>query len=141
MFLAGIDTSSITMVWAMTELIKKPKLMKKAQDEVRGCIGNKGKVTVQASDIDQLEYLKMIVKETLRLHNPGALLLPRETIEECVRVGATLATINHIEFMKRKFEAGSEVFDFSFELAVFQRRQFVEQRLDESRVDGDSKKL
>ncbi|KAM6562354.1 hypothetical protein CsatB_022352 [Cannabis sativa] len=78
MFQAGVDTGAITMVWAMAELAKKPKLMKKAQDEVRTCIGNKGKVS--ETDIDQLQYLKMIVKETLRLHPPVPMLVPRETI-------------------------------------------------------------
>ncbi|KAF3431167.1 hypothetical protein FNV43_RR25897 [Rhamnella rubrinervis] len=77
-FVAGVDTGAITMIWAMAELAKKPNLMKKAQDEVRNVIGNKGKVG--ESDIDQLQYLKMIVKETLRLHPPAPLLLPRETI-------------------------------------------------------------
>ncbi|KAK9903903.1 hypothetical protein M0R45_000874 [Rubus argutus] len=77
LFLGGIDTSSITMVWAMAELSMKPQVMKKAQEEVRNCIGNKGKVT--ETDTEQLHYLKMIIKETLRLHPPGPLLLPRET--------------------------------------------------------------
>ncbi|KAM6562356.1 hypothetical protein CsatB_022354 [Cannabis sativa] len=77
MFIGGIDTGAITMVWAMAELIKRPKLLKKAQDEVRTCIGNKGKVS--ETDTDQLQYLKMIVKETLRLHPPSPMLL-RETI-------------------------------------------------------------
>ena len=78
MFLGGIDTGGITMVWAMAELARRPELMKKAQDEVRTCIGNKGKVS--ESDTDQLLYLKMIVKETFRLHPPAPLLVPRETI-------------------------------------------------------------
>lgn len=77
-FLGGVDTAAITMVWAMAELAKKPSLMKKARDEVRNCIGNKGKVT--ESDIEHLHYLKMIIKETFRLHPPAPLLLPRESI-------------------------------------------------------------
>lgn len=80
MFLGGIDTGAITMVWAMTELVKNPKLMKKVQDEIRSCIGNKGKVS--EIDTDQLQYLKMVIKETFRLHPPGPLLLPRESISE-----------------------------------------------------------
>ncbi|KAJ8500347.1 hypothetical protein OPV22_010899 [Ensete ventricosum] len=35
-FIAGTDTSSATVEWAMAELIRQPELMKRAQDEVRG---------------------------------------------------------------------------------------------------------
>ncbi|GMN24905.1 hypothetical protein TIFTF001_040638 [Ficus carica] len=78
MFLGGVDTSAITMIWGMAELAKKPSVMKKAQEEVRNIIGNKGSVTL--NDIDKLQYLKLIVKETFRLHPAGPLLLPRESI-------------------------------------------------------------
>ncbi|ONI30288.1 hypothetical protein PRUPE_1G242300 [Prunus persica] len=78
LFLGGIDTSATTMTWAMAELARKPKLMKKAQEEVRRCIGNKGKIN--EGDTDELEYLKMIIKETLRLHPPAPLILPREAM-------------------------------------------------------------
>ena len=59
-------------------------MMKKVQDEVRSCIGDRGKV--RETDVEQLHYLKMVVKETLRLHPPVPLLLPKETkssIELC----------------------------------------------------------
>ncbi|XP_059633657.1 cytochrome P450 71B37-like [Cornus florida] len=77
-FLAGVDTGAITMEWAMAELVRNPKLMHKAQDEVRNCVGKKGYVS--ESDLDQLHFLKMVVKETLRLHPPAPLLVPRETM-------------------------------------------------------------
>ncbi|KAK2636612.1 hypothetical protein Ddye_031404 [Dipteronia dyeriana] len=79
-FLGGVDTSSITVIWAMSELARNPRLMKKAQDEVRNCIGKKGRVTEDDLDLDRLPYLKMIIKETLRLHPPAPLLVARETI-------------------------------------------------------------
>ncbi|XXG72385.1 hypothetical protein AAC387_Pa07g1493 [Persea americana] len=78
---AGTDTGSATLTWAMTELVKNPKVLKKAQDEVRRVIGRKNKV--EESDILQLQYLKLVVKETFRLHPPTPLLLPRETIRHC----------------------------------------------------------
>ncbi|KAJ7968650.1 Cytochrome P450 [Quillaja saponaria] len=77
-YLAGVESSSTAITWAMAHLIKEPRVMKKVQEEIRNCIGNKGKVT--EADIEQLKYLKMVVKETLRLNPPGPLLLPRETL-------------------------------------------------------------
>jgi cytochrome P450 len=78
LFLGGADTSSLTMVWAMAELARNPAVMKKAQDEIRKVVGSKGKV--EESEMDQLEYLKKVVKETLRLHPPAVLLVPHETM-------------------------------------------------------------
>ncbi|KAG6650769.1 cytochrome P450 71B36-like isoform X2 [Carya illinoinensis] len=78
LFLGGVDTGAITMIWAMAELVKSPKVMKRAQDEVRKIVGNKGRVT--EIDTDHLPYIKMIMKETLRLHPPATLLLPRQTM-------------------------------------------------------------
>ncbi|CAL9047431.1 cytochrome P450 71A1-like [Musa acuminata AAA Group] len=77
-FIGGTDTSSATVVWAMAELIRQPEMMKRTQDEVRGCVGSKGKV--EESDLHQLHYLKCVIKETMRLHPPAPLMLPRETM-------------------------------------------------------------
>ncbi|XP_077252076.1 cytochrome P450 71A9-like [Tasmannia lanceolata] len=76
---AGTDTVSTTTVWGMTELIRNTRTMKVAQDEVRRIVGTKEKV--DESDLPQLTYLKSVVKETLRLHPPGPLLVPRETLQ------------------------------------------------------------
>nr|QWK52236.1 cytochrome P450 71B19-2 [Isatis tinctoria] len=78
-FLAGIDTGAITMIWAMTELARQPKLMKKVQGEIRDRLGNK-KERITQEDVDGFPYLKMVIKETFRLHPPAPLLLPRETM-------------------------------------------------------------
>ncbi|XP_028799672.1 cytochrome P450 71D10-like [Neltuma alba] len=82
MFIAGSETSSTTLEWAMAELTKNPGAMEKAQAEVRMIY--KGKDFVDESEIHQLKYINSIVKETLRLHPPGVLLLPRESTERCV---------------------------------------------------------
>ncbi|XP_026429678.1 cytochrome P450 71A1-like [Papaver somniferum] len=85
MFLGGSDTSARTMEWAMAELIKNPEVMRKAQDEVRRVVGKKPKV--EEHDINQMDYLKCIVKETLRLHTPIPLLTPRETAKSTQLAG------------------------------------------------------
>nr|XP_023886343.1 cytochrome P450 71A1-like [Quercus suber] len=77
MFVAGTDTTATTLEWAMAELIKNPSMMKKAQEEVRRVAGKKSKL--DETDITHLQYLKCIIKETLRLHVPAPLLVPRET--------------------------------------------------------------
>ncbi|CAI0552360.1 unnamed protein product [Linum tenue] len=89
MFIAGSDTSSATVEWAMSELIKNPTIMKKAQEEVRHMFGEKGKV--EESRVHELSYLKLVIKETLRLHIPAPILI-RECIEEC-EVGGHLIPI------------------------------------------------
>ncbi|PKU81695.1 cytochrome P450 71A1-like [Dendrobium catenatum] len=78
MFLAGTNPAAITLEWAMAELIKNPKSMRKAQEEVRRVAKDKGKV--EDADLQYLPYLHNVVKETLRLHPPGPLLLPHECI-------------------------------------------------------------
>ncbi|KAF6169639.1 hypothetical protein GIB67_004031 [Kingdonia uniflora] len=80
-FFAGTDASSTTVVWTMTELIKNPKEMDKAQEEVRQILGTKD--MVREEDLSQLNYLKLVIKESMRLHPPAPLLVPRETIENC----------------------------------------------------------
>ncbi|CAA7061626.1 unnamed protein product [Microthlaspi erraticum] len=78
-FLAGIDTGALTMIWAMTELARNPKLMKKVQDEIRERIGN-NKERITEEDIGKVPYLDLVIKETFRLHHAVPLLLPRETM-------------------------------------------------------------
>lgn len=80
-FSAGSETSATAEDWAMLEMLKNPRVMKKAQDEVRKVFNKKGFVGEAA--IDELKYLKLVIKETLRLHPPAALLLPRENREKC----------------------------------------------------------
>ncbi|KAG5584989.1 hypothetical protein H5410_045423 [Solanum commersonii] len=81
MFVAGTDTSAATLEWTMTELARHPSVMKKAQDEVREIAANKGKV--EEFDLQHLHYMKAVIKETMRLHPPVPLLVPRESIEKC----------------------------------------------------------
>ncbi|CAN1334729.1 Geraniol 8-hydroxylase [Linum perenne] len=76
LFVAGTDTSSVTLEWAMAELIRNPNTFARAKEELDQIIG-KGN-HLQESDITQLPYLEAILKETFRLHPAAPLLLPRK---------------------------------------------------------------
>ncbi|KAK2990322.1 hypothetical protein RJ640_003594 [Escallonia rubra] len=80
MFSAGTNTSSTTIEWAMVEMIRNPRVMEKAQAEVRQAFEQKK--TIVEADIQELSYLKLVIKETLRLHTPLPLLVPTECREE-----------------------------------------------------------
>ncbi|RRT31545.1 hypothetical protein B296_00052724 [Ensete ventricosum] len=78
----GTDTSYITLEWAMVELIRSPRAMRKLQDEVRRGRGG-GEGLVREEEVSQMAYLKAVLKEVLRLHPPAPLLLPHELLEDC----------------------------------------------------------
>ncbi|XP_026382195.1 cytochrome P450 71A9-like [Papaver somniferum] len=84
-FVAGTDTSAVTLVWTMTELMRNPTAMKRAQEDVRTKVGTKD--YVEESDLHKLGYVTLVIKEALRLHPPLPLLLPRETREDCTIKG------------------------------------------------------
>ncbi|CAN1163413.1 Cytochrome P450 83B1 [Linum perenne] len=80
-FVGGTDTSAATVVWSMTYLMKNPRVMIKAQEEVRHAIGKKRFVNEEY--IQQLSYLKNVVKETMRLQPTVPIIAARESTESC----------------------------------------------------------
>ncbi|GLJ45526.1 hypothetical protein SUGI_0958470 [Cryptomeria japonica] len=81
MLSAGVDTSATTVEWAMTELLRNPQIMARAQEEIELKVGRDR--IVKESDLASLDYLRCVVKETLRLHPPGPLLVPHESTQGC----------------------------------------------------------
>ncbi|CAN8254648.1 unnamed protein product [Cochlearia groenlandica] len=136
-FLAGVNAGSITMIWAMTELSRHPITMTKLQQEIRTKLGpNKLKITEQ--DLEKVEYLKLVIQETFRLHPPAPLLLPRLTMSDIKIQGYnipknTMIQINtyaigrdpkcwdkHDEFVPERFvDSNVEYKGQSFELLPF----------------------
>ncbi|OIT27493.1 cytochrome p450 71d7 [Nicotiana attenuata] len=88
MFTGGTETSTSTTIWAMTEMMRNPRVFAKAQAEIRDLF--KGKETFDEDEIEELKYLKQVVKETLRLHPPLPLLVPRECREKTNINGYTI---------------------------------------------------
>ena len=81
MLAGSMETSSSSIDWAVAELIRHPRVMKKVQSELEKVVGMER--MVEESDLESLEYLNMVVKETLRLYPAGPLLVPHESMEDC----------------------------------------------------------
>nr|QNC49778.1 cytochrome P450 71D615 [Leucophyllum frutescens] len=77
----GIDTTAAAIDWVMAELIRNPRVMAKVQSEVRRAF--RENKPMEESDVTQsLRYLKLVIKESLRLHPPGSI-VPRFCRDEC----------------------------------------------------------
>lgn len=76
MITAGMDTTAISVEWAMAELIKNPRVQEKAQEEMDRVVGTERVMT--ELDFSNLPYLMSIAKEALRLHPPTPLMLPHK---------------------------------------------------------------
>ncbi|KAM7481628.1 hypothetical protein LguiB_006211 [Lonicera macranthoides] len=84
MFMGGTETSSSTIEWAMTEILRNPKIIIKIKAELNKIIGPNKKL--EDNDIGNLHYLQAVIKETLRLHPPVPF-VPRKAIEDTSFMG------------------------------------------------------
>ncbi|XP_047070890.1 zealexin A1 synthase-like [Lolium rigidum] len=86
-FGAATDTTAATIEWAMAELIRNPHAMARAKLEVRQRLGvHHQRSVVTSADLSDLHYLRMVIKETLRLHPPGPM-IHRACQEDCQVMG------------------------------------------------------
>ena len=84
LFGAGTDSTIIILEWVMSELLRNKSVMQKLQHEIRRqCtkISNSSLVITE-EDLPAMEYLRAVIKETMRLHPPGPLLIPRESMQQ-----------------------------------------------------------
>ncbi|XP_071713450.1 cytochrome P450 736A117-like [Rutidosis leptorrhynchoides] len=89
-FVGATDTTYITLVWQLSELLRNPRAMKKLQEEVRRHVV-KGKSKVTEDDLKHMIYLKAVIKETLRMHPPAPLLFPRVSTQDAKVMGYDIA--------------------------------------------------
>lgn len=76
MISAGMDTTTITVEWAMAELVRNPRVQQKVQEELDRVVG-RDRVMTEA-DIPNLPYLQCVTKECYRMHPPTPLMLPHK---------------------------------------------------------------
>uniref|UniRef100_A0A453AAA4 Cytochrome P450 99A2 n=1 Tax=Aegilops tauschii subsp. strangulata TaxID=200361 RepID=A0A453AAA4_AEGTS len=82
MFTAGTETTSSISEWVMSELMRSPEVMAKAQAEVRRTFDNKSPQDHEGL-VGELHYTKMVIMESMRLNPVVPLLVPHVCRETC----------------------------------------------------------
>ncbi|KAD4385509.1 hypothetical protein E3N88_25677 [Mikania micrantha] len=85
LFAAATDTTEATLTWTLALLVNNPMTLKKAQQELENFVGKDRKV--EESDMSKLVYLQAIIKESMRHYPVAPLLIPHESIEDCIVSG------------------------------------------------------
>lgn len=88
MVVGGSETTSNTLEFALAEMMNKPQVMQKVQEELQIVVGDDD--IVEESHIHKLPYLYAVMKETLRLHAVIPLMVPRCPTETSVIGGYTV---------------------------------------------------
>ncbi len=86
LFLAGHDTTAITLSWAFYLLALHPEKRSLVEQEVDSVLGGKAPTW---DDLKRLSFTRSVVKETLRLY-PAAHLIGREALEDVELDGVTI---------------------------------------------------
>ncbi|XP_048561620.1 indole-2-monooxygenase-like isoform X1 [Triticum urartu] len=88
-FFGAIDTSANALEFTLAELMKKPHLMVKLQDEVRGIVPQRQEI-IYETNMNNMTYLRAVIKESLRLHPLAPLLAPHLAMADCIIDGYTV---------------------------------------------------
>jgi cytochrome P450 len=78
----GTETAAATIEWAILELLRHPNATEAATEELDRVVGRGRWVTER--DLPELPYVEAVVKETMRLHPVGPLLIPHHAREDTV---------------------------------------------------------
>ncbi|KAM0949310.1 putative flavonoid 3'-monooxygenase [Dioscorea sansibarensis] len=77
--IGATDTLPSGFEWVFAEVVRNPVVMRKLKAELERAIGNDRRRMIKVSDLPELKYLAMVVKESFRLHPVGPLLGHRST--------------------------------------------------------------
>jgi cytochrome P450 len=88
LFLAGHETTALTLAWTWYLLSQNPATEARLHEELRGVLGGK---PPEAADVERMPYLQAVVQEALRLY-PPAYILARTSIAPCRIAGYDFPT-------------------------------------------------
>ncbi|KAL3848685.1 hypothetical protein ACJIZ3_010567 [Penstemon smallii] len=128
-FIGGTDSTTATLVWAMTELLRHPIVMNKLQKEIREILMDKH--DINDKDLEKMHYLKAVVKETLRYHAPVPI-FNREAREDAKVMGYDVAAGTMILINAWAIGRDPTYWD---EPEIFKPERFLDSSLDITGLD------
>ena len=69
--IAGHETTNVTTCWALNLLAQHPHVQDLLREELVKAFPDKSKFNPTFDEINSLEYLNCVIKETLRISTPG----------------------------------------------------------------------
>jgi len=87
-FLAGHDTTAMSLAWTLHFLAKNPEVQAKARAEAFAILN--GKTDPDADDLEKVPYVNAVVSESLRLRPPVYNLITRDAAHDTELDGVTL---------------------------------------------------
>eukprot|EP00441_Pelagodinium_beii_P033847 CAMPEP_0197639630 /NCGR_PEP_ID=MMETSP1338-20131121/14195_1 /TAXON_ID=43686 ORGANISM="Pelagodinium beii, Strain RCC1491" /NCGR_SAMPLE_ID=MMETSP1338 /ASSEMBLY_ACC=CAM_ASM_000754 /LENGTH=449 /DNA_ID=CAMNT_0043212383 /DNA_START=55 /DNA_END=1400 /DNA_ORIENTATION=- len=87
-FIAGHDTTAISLTWLMQVMATYPEIQRRAREEAMQIM--KGKSSPSAEDLDAIPYISAVISEGLRLRPPVYNLITRETAHDTELDGVSI---------------------------------------------------
>ncbi|OVA13716.1 Cytochrome P450 [Macleaya cordata] len=107
-YLLGVDSTSSTTAWALAFLIREPAVQEKLYQELNNFIGGRQQMVgsaVKVEDVNKLQYLQAVMKETMRMKPIAPLAIPHKAckdtslggnrVDKGTRVMVNLHAIHH----------------------------------------------
>lgn len=121
----GTESSAVTVEWAISELLRKPEIFKKATQELDTVIGRDR--WVEEKDVPNLPYINAIAKETMRLHPVAPMLVPRLARDDVKIAGYDIPKGTLILVNTWTIGRDSKIWENPYE---FEPERFLEKNID-----------
>ncbi|XP_022103428.1 cytochrome P450 4F1-like [Acanthaster planci] len=77
---AGQDTTSTSLTWLLHILAKYPEHQTKIREEVKEILADRDSDRITSKDLSRMEYMTLVIKESMRMMNAGALVTRTVTV-------------------------------------------------------------
>lgn len=118
MFLAGYETTSLTLSWGVHHLLNHPEVVEKLTHEIDTVLGDQPPTF---ESLEKLHYTRMVLQEIMRIH-PPAYWVPRTALEDDVIDGYSIRAGTMVAVSIYNIHRNPEIWD---EPAVFNPERFA----------------